>query len=64
MMNCQQATQLLSEKLDRPLTRKEKMAIGMHTTLCPSCRQFGKQMEELRHISKSYTKGEVPETKK
>ncbi|ETX12308.1 hypothetical protein MUS1_01515 [Marinomonas ushuaiensis DSM 15871] len=54
MMNCKQATQLLSEKLDRPLNRKEKISLGIHTTMCVPCRQFGLQMEELRDISKSY----------
>ncbi|REG83737.1 zf-HC2 domain-containing protein [Marinomonas pollencensis] len=56
MMNCQQATQLLSEKLDRPLDTKEKISLGVHTTLCPPCRRFAQQMEELRSISKRYTK--------
>ena len=57
MMNCKQATQLMSEKLDRPLQTKEKVALGIHTTMCVSCRQFGLQMEELREISKSYVNG-------
>ncbi|NVK72369.1 hypothetical protein C0J08_01175 [Marinomonas sp. CT5] len=56
MIKCKQATQMLSEKLDRPLTTKEKMALTMHTTMCGACRQFGKQMEEMRKISKTYTK--------
>lgn len=54
MMNCKQATQLMSEKLDRPLQAKEKISLGIHTTMCVSCRHFGKQMEELRDISKAY----------
>ena len=58
MLNCKQATQLLSEKLDRPLSAKEKMRLGMHTSLCPPCRHFGKQMQALRFMSKRYAKGE------
>jgi hypothetical protein len=49
---------MLSEKLDRPLSTKEKLNLGVHTSMCSSCRQFGKQMQELRFISKRYTKGE------
>ncbi|ETI60803.1 zf-HC2 domain-containing protein [Marinomonas profundimaris] len=58
MLNCKQATQMLSEKLDRPLSTKEKLNLGVHTSMCSSCRQFGKQMQELRFISKRYTQGE------
>lgn len=58
MMNCKQATQLLSEKLDRPLGKKEKIALYFHTTMCGSCKNFSNQMGELRYISKCYTKGE------
>lgn len=57
MLNCKQATQMLSEKLDRPLSAKEKMRLGIHTSLCPPCRNFGRQMQELRFISKCYAKG-------
>ncbi len=57
MMNCKQATQLLSEKLDRPLNVKEKVALGVHTAICVSCRRFSHQMKILRFISKSYVKG-------
>ncbi|SBS25986.1 hypothetical protein MSP8886_00458 [Marinomonas spartinae] len=53
-MNCKQATQLLSEKLDRPLNAKEKVSLGVHTTICISCRRFSHQVEELRTISKRY----------
>ncbi|BDX01463.1 hypothetical protein MACH16_02110 [Marinomonas pontica] len=56
MMKCKQATQMLSEKLDRPLSAKEKIALAMHTAICTPCRQFGKQMENIRAMSKSYAK--------
>jgi len=56
MIKCKQATQMLSEKLDRPLSAKEKMSLAVHTAICPPCRLFGKQMETIREISKSYTK--------
>lgn len=56
MLNCKEATQLLSEKLDRPLETKEKVSLALHTAMCPPCRRFGQQMEELRFISRSYNK--------
>ncbi|MCV2401805.1 zf-HC2 domain-containing protein [Marinomonas sp. C2222] len=62
MMNCKRATELLSEKLDRPLSTKEKVALGIHTTMCVSCRLFSQQMQGLRDLSKFYVKGNGEET--
>ncbi|WP_417551721.1 zf-HC2 domain-containing protein [Marinomonas fungiae] len=56
MMKCTEATQLLSEKMDRPLSNKEKLNLGIHTAMCPACRQFGKHMLSLREISQQYVK--------
>jgi predicted anti-sigma-YlaC factor YlaD len=56
MIKCKQATQMLSEKLDRTLSAKEKINLAMHTAMCGPCRQFGKQMETIRELSKSYSK--------
>jgi hypothetical protein len=63
MIKCKQATQMLSEKLDRPLSGKEKINLAMHTAICTPCRQFGKQMETIRGLSKSYTNAKKPEEK-
>lgn len=54
MMKCTQATQLLSEKLERPLNTTEKLSVGMHTAMCPACRRFGKQMLLLRGLARRY----------
>ncbi len=56
MINCKQATQLLSEKLDRNLSIREKISLKMHITVCSACRKFGHQMADLRYISKCYVK--------
>ncbi|WP_369920223.1 zf-HC2 domain-containing protein [Marinomonas polaris] len=63
MIKCKQATQMLSERLDHPLSTKEKMALAMHTAICGPCRQFGKQMETIRELSKSYAQAKEPEEK-
>ncbi len=54
MLNCRQATQLLSEKQDRPLLIGEKLSLSLHTGMCPSCRRFGQQMATLSELSKQY----------
>lgn len=53
MMNCEHATRLLSEALERPLTFTEKTELRFHTLMCSGCRQFGRQMETLRHLTRT-----------
>ncbi|SHO56099.1 zf-HC2 domain-containing protein [Vibrio quintilis] len=57
-MNCKQATRLLSEQMERPLSAKEIIALRVHTAMCVGCRRFGIQMKDLRDISKGYVNGE------
>lgn len=58
MMNCQEATRLLSEQQERSLSVKEKMALKMHITMCSACRNFGKQMDMIRGFARTYAKQE------
>lgn len=60
MLTCRQATQLLSERQDRPLVLHEKMALGLHTRLCPACRRFGQQMVTLSALAKQYRQYNSP----
>ncbi|UXD85950.1 zf-HC2 domain-containing protein [Thalassolituus hydrocarboniclasticus] len=53
MMNCQQATRLMSEAQERPLSFKEQAELKVHTLICSGCRQFGEQMQLLRRFSKA-----------
>lgn len=57
-MNCLQATRLLSEMMDRPLTRQEHLRLKIHLTICPGCYHFKQQMPVLRRISLFYALGE------
>lgn len=57
MMNCRQATRLLSEAQDRKLTLKERTALKLHVLICAACQNFGKQMKELRSLTRAYVKG-------
>jgi len=54
MLNCKQATQMLLENLTGHFRQKEKLSLGMHTSMCLPCRQFGKQMQELRFYVKAF----------
>lgn len=59
MMNCQQATLLLSQKMDRPLTLKERCSLRFHITMCDGCNRFGRQMQQLRDITHTYMQQDV-----
>jgi hypothetical protein len=57
MMNCKQATALMSQQMERPLTLKERMALKFHTMMCSGCSNFDHQMHDLRQITRVYAKG-------
>lgn len=57
MMNCQQATRLLSDAQERELSLKDRAALKFHVMMCSGCRNFGKQMGTLRDIAHGYAKG-------
>ena len=54
MLNCKEATRLLSESQERPLSLREKLVLNMHTIICSGCRNFGKHMDILRVAAKTF----------
>lgn len=48
MLNCKDATRLMSAAQDRPLGLAEKARLEMHLALCRGCRNFRRQMDFLR----------------
>ncbi len=56
-MNCRSATRLLSEKLERPLTRGERIALRFHCLMCAGCRNFGRHMAQLRTYARRFSGG-------
>ena len=61
MMNCQQATRLLSEAMDRELSLQDRAMLKLHVMMCSGCRNFGKQMGTLRGIATTYAKDTADE---
>ncbi len=61
MMNCQQATRLLSEAMDREVSLQERAVLKLHVMMCSGCRNFGKQMGTLRGIATTYAKDSAEE---
>ncbi len=56
MMSCQRASVLMSQKMDRPLSRSERISLRFHLLMCSGCRRFDRQMGSLRQLSKAYCK--------
>ncbi len=52
MLNCKQATELMSQKMDRNLHFGMRMSLRMHLMMCSGCRNFSRQMEFLRRASR------------
>jgi len=48
MMNCKEATRLMSDGQDRALTPGERVALKLHTMMCRGCTNYGKHMVFLR----------------
>lgn len=48
MMSCRQASRLISDGMDRPLSRSEQLRLSFHLLLCRNCRHFRQQMQQLR----------------
>lgn len=56
MLNCRDATQLMSQSLDRKLTLGERMALKVHQTVCRPCRNCRRQLKFLRESARRYAK--------
>jgi len=61
MLNCRQATQLLSEEHDRPLSLGERLTLRLHTLICASCANFRKQLDFLSLATRRFREGRRPD---
>ena len=56
MLKCRQATRLMSESQERPLTPRERLSLRLHTLMCRACHNFQQQLPVLRRLSRSYAR--------
>ena len=47
-LSCREASRLISESLDRELTRREQWSLRIHTLVCTACRRFAQQTMLIR----------------
>jgi len=58
MLNCHEATRLMSEAQERDLLLGERMSLGFHVFMCKGCNNFKKQMGTLRSMTSEFARGE------
>lgn len=66
MLNCHEATRLISESQDRKLSLLEKMPLRLHLLMCSGCKNFSKQLPFLSQAMRAFAKwdGNEPPTGK
>lgn len=57
LTNCHDATFLLSQSQERPLTRYERLKLRLHLPLCRACVNFGEQVPQLRDAARRFAAG-------
>lgn len=50
MINCKQATELVCQSLDRPLSWRERLQLRLHLFMCAGCKGFQKQSQALDRL--------------
>lgn len=48
MMTCKQATELMSQGQDRPLTTYERLRLRVHLMICRGCSNYNKHLDIIR----------------
>jgi hypothetical protein len=48
MLDCKDASQLISQSLDRSLTLRERFALKLHLFICVFCRRFNQQLQTIQ----------------
>ena len=56
-LSCREASRLLSESLDRELTRRERWSLRIHTLLCIACQRFARQTRMIREAVANVPEG-------
>jgi hypothetical protein len=54
LLTCKEATRLISQQLDGPLTIDRRMLLGFHLLWCIACRRFELQAALLRKAMQRY----------
>jgi predicted anti-sigma-YlaC factor YlaD len=53
-MSCREASALMSQRLERPLSALERVGLWLHLRACAACRRFEGQLALLRDAMRRY----------
>ena len=56
MLNCHDATRLMSERQERKLVITERLSLKLHISMCSGCQNFSEQMIVLHKMALTYAK--------
>jgi hypothetical protein len=59
MMNCKDATQLMSERYERTLALRERLSLKVHTAMCKGCSNYGQHLDVLRQATARLREGDT-----
>ncbi len=59
-LHCRQSSQLLSDSLDRRLSRVERLAMSLHLMVCHNCRRSRKRLKFLAEALRRLALGLIP----
>ena len=54
-LSCDESSRLISDDLERPLSRAERTALRLHLVLCRRCRGFRRNIKALRNLLRRRT---------
>lgn len=60
MLSCRQATELMSQEQDRPLSLAERLGLRLHVLICTGCSNYRRQMVVLRAACRRFGSGSTP----
>ena len=60
-LTCDEASKLLSDGMERPLSRPERIGLRLHLWICRACRRFRRQILLLRHLMHGLSQEDPPE---
>lgn len=49
MLSCKQASQIISQSLDKPLSWSDRMKLKFHLSICDACTNFYRQLGLLKN---------------
>lgn len=64
MLNCRNATRLMSKSQERPLSMIERMSLKLHLMMCSGCSNFKEHMGSIRLMTRTFAKGKNEQEKK